>query len=197
MPRLQDTAYPRLKNVIPARDLVAVFTPSSDEILVARRTARGAAAQLGFLVSLKLYQRLGRSIPLTEAPHSIVEHVARAAGIPAATLVVETYDRSGTQQRHLAAIRDYLEVQPYGPAARRVMIQALAEAASTKHELEDLINVAIEQLVRQRFELPAFDTLNRAARRVRATLARALYGRVFNALTQKTWPVSTRCSSPT
>jgi Domain of unknown function (DUF4158)/Tn3 transposase DDE domain len=184
MPRLQDTAYPRLKNVMTARDLAAVFTPSSDEISVARRTARGAAAQLGFLVSLKLYQRLGRSIPLTEAPHSIVEHVARAVGIPAAALVVETYDRSGTQQRHLAAIRDYLEVRPYGPAARRVMIHALAEAASAKHELEDLINVAIEQLVRQRFELPAFDTLNRAARRVRATLARALYERVFNALTQ-------------
>jgi hypothetical protein len=49
------------------------------------------------------------------------------------------------------------------------MIHALAEAASTKYELEDLINIAIEQLVRQRFELPVFDTLNRAARRVRAT----------------------------
>src|SRR5437016_5774575 len=122
---------------------------------------------------------------LAEAPHSIVEHVARAAGIPAASLVVEAYDRSSTQQRHLAAIREYLEVRPYGPAARRVMIHALAEAASTKHELEDLINVAIEQLVRQQFELPAFDTLNRAARRVRATLVRALYQRVFNALSEE------------
>jgi hypothetical protein len=42
------------------------------------------------------------------------------------------------------------------------MIAALAEAAATKYEVEDLVNVAIEQLVRQRFELPAFDTLNRA-----------------------------------
>src|SRR5919202_6552572 len=65
------------------------------------------------------------------------------------------------------------------------MIQALAEAASTKHELEDLINIAIEQLVRLRFELPAFDTLDRAARRVRATLTRATYARVFNALTDE------------
>ncbi|MDQ6669931.1 MAG: hypothetical protein M3069_04150 [Chloroflexota bacterium] len=38
------------------------------------------------------------------------------------------------------------------------MIRALAQAVSTKYELEDLINVAIEQLVRLRFELPAFDT---------------------------------------
>ncbi len=44
------------------------------------------------------------------------------------------------------------------------MIHAPAEAASTKHEIEDLINVVVEQLVRQRFELPAFDALNRAAR---------------------------------
>ena len=105
-----------------ARDLAAVFTPSSDEISVARRTARGAAAQLGFLVSLKLYQRLGRPTALAEAPRSIVEHVARAIGIPAAALAVEAYDRSGTQQRHLAAIRNYLDVRPYGPAARRMMI---------------------------------------------------------------------------
>jgi hypothetical protein len=75
-------------------------------------------------VLLKLYQRLGRAMALAEAPQSIVEHVARTAGIPAASLVVEAYDRSGTQQRHLAAIRDYLEVRPYGPAARRVMIHA-------------------------------------------------------------------------
>jgi TnpA family transposase len=64
------------------------------------------------------------------------------------------------------------------------MIRALADAASTKHELEDLINVAIEQLVRQRFELPAFDALNRAARRVRAAHNRAIYTRVFEALSE-------------
>ena len=125
---------------------------------------------------LKLFQRLGRPVPLSEVPWAIVEHVGRSLGIPAAALDSEAYDRSGTRRRrHLAVIRALLGVQPYGPAARRAMIHAVAEAASTKHELEDLINIAIEQLVRQRFELPAFDTLNRAARRVRATLIRAVY----------------------
>ena len=114
-------------------------------------------------------------MPLSEAPWAIVEHVARILGIPAAALDSEAYDRSATRRRHLVVIRALLGVQPYGPAARRAMIHAVAGAASTKHELEDLINIAIEQLVRQRFELPAFDTLNRAARRVRATLIRAVY----------------------
>jgi hypothetical protein len=64
----------------------------------------------------------------------------------------------------VAAIRQHLGVTPYGPDARHAMVRALAETASTKHELEDLINVAIEQLGRQRFELLAFDMVNRAAR---------------------------------
>ncbi|MBV9481905.1 MAG: DUF4158 domain-containing protein [Chloroflexi bacterium] len=85
---------------------------------------------------------------------------------------------------NVAAIREYLHVQPYGAGGRHVMIAALADAAATKYELEDLINVAIEQLVRQRFELPALDTLNRGARRVRATFNRALYKRVFDELTK-------------
>ena len=184
MPRLQDTAYPRLKSVMTDRDLAAVYTPTGPELLLARRTAKGPAAQLGFLILLKLFQRLGRPVPLADAPRSVVEHIARGVGVPAASLRVEGYDRSGTRRRHLLVIRDYLDVRPYGPAAQRAMIHALAEAASTKYELEDLINVAIEQLVRQRFELPVFDTLNRAARRVRATLTRALYERVFSVLSQ-------------
>ncbi len=184
MPRSQDTAYPRLKSVMTARDLAVVYTPTPAELLLARQTAKGLAAQLGFLVLLKLFQRLGRPVPLTDAPRSIVEHVARVIGIPAAALDSAAYDRSGTRRRHLVVIRASLGVQPYGPAARRAMIRALAEAATTKHELEDLVNIAIEQLVRQRFELPAFDTLNRAARRVRATLTRAVYQRVFRALSQ-------------
>jgi hypothetical protein len=105
MPRLVDTAYPRLKSVPTARDLNAAFTPTPDELLLARQTARGAAAQLGFLVLLKLYQRLGRAMPLAEAPRMIIDHVARVAALPAAALVTDAYDHSGTQQRHLAAIR--------------------------------------------------------------------------------------------
>jgi Domain of unknown function (DUF4158) len=93
MPRLQDTAYPRLKSVMTARDLAVAFTPTPDEVLLARRSANGPAAQLGFLILLKLFERLGRPGPLAEAPRSVIEHVARAAGMPGVSLAVEGYDR--------------------------------------------------------------------------------------------------------
>jgi hypothetical protein len=77
MPCLQDTAYPRLKSVLTARDLAAVYTPNADELQLAPRTAKGSAAQLGFPVLLKLFRRLGRPVPLSDAPWAIVQHVAR------------------------------------------------------------------------------------------------------------------------
>ncbi len=57
------------------------------------------------------------------------------------------YDSSGTRQRHLCIVRAHLRVQPVGPAARRVMLGALVEAARTKPDLADPINVAVEELV--------------------------------------------------
>lgn len=67
---------------------------------------------------------------------------------------------------------------------RSTQWSACSAKRPAKDDLEDLINVAVEQLVRQRFELPAFDTLNRAARRVRAAFNRALYKRVYDALSE-------------
>jgi hypothetical protein len=50
----------------------------------------------------------------------------------------------------------------------------LAEAARTKHELADRMHVALEELVRQRYQLPAFPALARAARRVRSLVLRQI-----------------------
>jgi Domain of unknown function (DUF4158) len=192
MPRIEETAYPRLKRTLSARDLATAYTPSWDEANLASRTAKGAAARLGFLVLFKTYQRLGYAVPLADVPAVIVEHIARSVHLPPDALDPTAYDAAGTRQRHLRVMRDYLQVQPFGPAARHIMVRALAEAGRTKGDLIDLINVAMETLVRRRYELPVFDTLNRAARKVRAVLNRQLYRRVFVALTPAA--VSPRCS---
>jgi len=183
MPRIEETAYPRLKSTVSPRDLATVYTPTWDEAALASRSAKGPVARVCFLVLLKTYQRLGYAIPLTEAPAVIVEHIARSVHAGAPLLDLATYDAAGTRQRHLAVIREYLRVRPFDAAARRVLLDALADAARTKSALVDLINVAIEELVRQQYELPVFDTFNRAARKVRGAVARQLYHRVFAALT--------------
>jgi hypothetical protein len=96
------------------------------------------------------------------------------------------YDDSGTHHRHLQVIRAALSVQPYSHPARRLILQVMEEAARTKHDVADLINVAIEELSRQRWELPAFVTLHRAARHVRAVVARRYYQRIAEAVSRAT-----------
>lgn len=181
MARLGDTAYPRLKSHPTPHDLAAAYTPTWEEVTLANATAKGTSARVCFLVLLKTYQRVGYPVLIADTPAPIVDHIARSVGAPL-PLSMTGYDSSGTRQRHLNTIRTHVQVRPWGPMAQRVMLGALREAARTKYDLADLINVAIEELVRQRYELPAFSTLDRAAGHMRAVVARALYGQVSTAL---------------
>ena len=51
----------------------------------------------------------------------------------------------------------------YEARVREVAEQAIRKAAQTKDNPADLINVALEELVRQRCELPGYTTLDLAA----------------------------------
>jgi hypothetical protein len=69
-----------------------------------------------------------------------------------------------------------------GPDARHVAVAAVHAAAALQDHPADLINVAIEELVRYRFELPAFSTLDRLVQRVRALVHARLFQLVLSHL---------------
>lgn len=56
------------------------------------------------------------------------------------------------------------------------------EASRVREDLADVINIAIEELLRRRFELPAFTTFFRAARTARATVNLSYYNRISQTL---------------
>lgn len=178
MPTIQETAYPRLKNHVSARDLAGIYTPNLDELALAKQVTRGAVAQLGFLILLKVFQRLGYFVPISQVPVAIIEHIAGIAQIQSAITDLAGYDLSGTRKRHLQIIRQTLHINCYDKNARHILLLAMSQAARTKEELADLINVGIEELVRKKYELPAFDTLVRGARHVRTILYRQFYQQV-------------------
>lgn len=178
MPSIAETAYPRLKNQISSKELLEVYTPTEDELKLANRSTKGAVAKLGFLVLLKTFQRLGYFVRVENVPASIIKHIASCAKIALLPQKLESYDTSGTRWRHRALIRDYLKIKPYGVDARRVIVSSLALGARTKNDLADLINVAIEELVHHQYELPTFNSLVRAARRVRTRISRSFYRQI-------------------
>jgi hypothetical protein len=178
LPTIQETAYPRLKSHVSARDLATIYTPNLDELVLAKQVTRGAVARLGFLVLLKIFQRLGYFVPVSQVPTAIIEHIAGVAEVQQAITELAGYDLSGTRKRHLQMIRQTLHINGYDKNARHVLLLAMSQAARTKEALADLINIGIEELIRKKYELPAFDTLVRAARHARAVLYRQFYHQV-------------------
>ncbi|TBR12685.1 MAG: DUF4158 domain-containing protein [Rugosibacter sp.] len=70
MASIEHTAYPRFKRSPSARELEALYTPTSDELSFARK----AQPRFGLLLLLKAFQRLGYfpavAVRKTSRPHT-------------------------------------------------------------------------------------------------------------------------------
>jgi Domain of unknown function (DUF4158) len=100
-------------------------------------------------VLLKVFQRLGHLPRLQDMPFAIVSHVRSSLRFTSLDVTPRT------PYRHDEQIRTHLQVKSWGAAERHAAIVAVHQAAQVMDHPADLINVAIEDLVRQRFELPA------------------------------------------
>lgn len=183
MASVHETAYPRLNPNPRPSDLEAIFTPTLEEIELTKRVARTESSRLGFLVTLKTFQRLGFFVYTRDVPPAVTEHIVRCLGFLFIPATLATYDASGTRTAHLSAIRQHFGVTPFHAGGEAVATRAMTAAAQTKEDLRDLINVALEELARQRFELPGFSTLRKEAARVRVQVNSSLHGCVCQSLT--------------
>jgi len=94
--------------------------------------------------------------------------------------------RAGTSRRHQARIRAYRGVKPFREGGHQLIGRAVANAAMHTEQLADLINLAIEELLRHYYELPGFTTLLKVAQKQRASTYTQLYTQVSTALTPET-----------
>jgi hypothetical protein len=51
----KQVGYPRLKSAVSAADLVAIYTPTQEDLAPAKQITRGKLASLGFLILLKTF----------------------------------------------------------------------------------------------------------------------------------------------
>lgn len=181
MALIERTAYPRFSRVFTSRELQDVYTPAAEEILFAGLHVRNGTGLLCFVVLLKCFQRLQYFPPLPDVPAPVVDHVRSclhvAPGLPLGC------DQTKTLYRYHAAIREHLNVKVYkGKAARHTAVRAAYHAAEVMDQQTDLINSAIDELVRHKYELPAFSTLDRIVERVHAVEHRRVFGHVLERL---------------
>lgn len=183
MPVIADTAYPRLAANPSPVELEEAFSPSIAELGFTEAHTRRPGPRLALLVLLKTFQRLGYFVPLANVPSVIVAHVATRAGLASAVGEVTEYDGTSYRRRLMAMVRSFLGVTAYDRGGRNIVVQASIEAARTRDDLPDIINVAIEELLRKRYELPAFGTLLRIGRTARALINRGYHRRIAAAMT--------------
>src|SRR5205814_2803500 len=113
---------------------------------------------------------------------AMVSHV-RAASMQAYDLVPGSV--AATLYRYYVALREYLEITTYrGKQVRHVAARAMHQAAQAMNNPADIINAAIETLLNEHCELPAFSTLDRIARRIRTLVNGGIYQRILARLSE-------------
>jgi len=170
---IERTAYPRFKPVPNPKELNEVYTPTLQEIAFAKGATRSPAYRFKLLVLLKAFQRLGYFPKLEEIPEQIVQHIQICLRLQFRADL--DYNHPRQLYRHHQLIRTYLKVIPYGAHARHIAVRAAYQAAQVMNHPADLINVAIEELIKESCELPAFKTLDELSQRVRSLVNRQLF----------------------
>ena len=183
MTSIERTAYPRFKRYFTPKELAEIYTPSQSEIAFAYATTQGTSHIFNLIVLLKSFQRLGYFPKLSDIPNSLVNHIRSSLKQPPE--IVVGYENSKTMYRHRSAIREYLKVKAFDKMARHLAVGAVYESALVMDNPADLINVAIGELVKQRYELPGFPTLDRLVRRVRYLVNQKIFNWVINGLDEE------------
>jgi hypothetical protein len=152
--------YPELPDPLTPADLHRLFSPSYDERAWVPTIARTRYSQVALLVQLKMFQTIGRFRRAEDIPATVIEHVARRLGVELDQHLVHP-DRTLYRQRPL--VLKYLGVRAWGRAARELARSTMLELAKARTDRADLINAAVDALIRCRFELPALIALRRLA----------------------------------
>lgn len=172
MTAIDRTIYRRMKRSYTPKELIEAYTPTEEERRFVSTMTRTAQNQLNLMLWIKLFPCLGYFPALSDIPAPLVDHVRQALGLAAE--VVPGYDHDRTLYRHHQVVREYYQILPYGKEARRVILRTLLRAVRTMDNPADMINAALEELIKQRFEQPAFSTLDRLTGRIRTLV----YGRI-------------------
>jgi hypothetical protein len=174
--------YPKLPATLTEDELRLLFTIKSDEWAWARTVARRGPSMVALLTHLRIFQYVGRFLPVRDLPSAAVARVAKQIH-PDGPLEFG-YDRR-TLYRHHRAIREYLGITPWGAKARGVASKAIATAAEARLDPADMINAAVDALIRERCELPLLSTLETLAGTAHRSVNAAQWHKVYEQLKEQ------------
>lgn len=145
------TAYPVFPQTITPEELAEFYTPTENELAFVEQLAKGDRPRLVLTVLLKSFQKLGYLPLIQHVPPIIIQHIAQIRGVDLKGPLRNVSGRSRVRYRQI--IHHHLKVEPYGDGRAATIEPIIRQAALTMSDPADLINVAIEQLILNRYEL--------------------------------------------
>ena len=176
------TAYPSFKQRPTAKELAELYTPTAAENEFVGSRAKSYPGRLRLMVLLKSFQRLGYFPQHEAVPIPVIEYLRTCMRLRP---LISAEPSLRARRYYQEEIRAYLGVKPYAKSAYSLAAKIVAQAAQAKDHPADLINIAIEELVKERYELPAFSTLDRLVGHVRTITNSRLEQRVSRGLTSE------------
>ena len=177
MTAIERTAYPRFKPSLTRDELDLFYTPSETEVAFVKNSrAEDERQQLELTILLKAFQKLGYLPQMVQVPNQIKKHIGQQMNYPLSD-EMEKIPRT-KRSRYRKAIRAHLNIKPYRDGGTEAVEQIVRQTSQTMSDPADLINVAIEQLIVDHFELPAYRTLDEFVNHVRHQTHQKLYGQV-------------------
>ena len=129
------------------------MTPTEEELAWVGDRTRSESHRPVLLVWLKCFQRLGYFPDLQEVPAVVVDLCRRCLGLSEGVGPAHG-ERTASALRDLVRARVGVTHDP--ERARAIAADAIRTAAAAKNNPPDLINVALEMLVKASLELPGY-----------------------------------------
>ena len=177
---VSDTGYPRLKVSYRPEQLERDYLPSPSELQWVPSSGKNKVLQVALL---KTAQILGYFVQLKDVPLEMLRFFSQKLNYGGPLRDLAGYDASGRRARHLKVLHAQLEIRPLDDAGRGVMRAGAREAALVREDVLDLVQRQLEELVRARYELPAFSRLLETALEVREQVNAEFYAAVVAVLT--------------
>jgi hypothetical protein len=142
---------------------------------VGRERTRTDEHLLDLVMSLKCCQRLGYFPRTEDVPAPVLDHLRRCLELADGAAPTRS---ARAAESHRQLVRERLGIVHDPERARAVAAAAIRTAAEVKNNPPDLINVALEMLVKASLELPGYSTLDELASRIRREVNTAIFERV-------------------
>ena len=194
MTSIYRTAYPRfhVNQKLRTRELEADYSLTNAELLYIKQNIRGDSLRLGFAVLLKVFQRMGYFPAIDSIPETIVKHIREQIHYIKQSTEF-TYEHESSFNRYRRRVYGYLKInrwsknedKSFGQSDNQSSSHAIKiayNAAQTMNFTADIMNVVIEDLRKNKYELPAFNQLSRLVKHVRFLVNNKIFKDIYQQL---------------